>query len=99
MHPAFKGMRVCSAHLADIRTVIQNANGSRQSLFVPEESFELLARMQIARLEQPGLQCAEMVFNELRRVVMQCRPAELRRFTGLHERVIDVANEMLRTRP
>jgi dynamin 1-like protein len=52
--------------------------------------------MQIARLEQPALQCAEMVFNELRRIVMQCRPSELRRFTGLHERVLDVANEMLR---
>ena len=37
----------------DIRTAICNANGTRQSLFVPEISFDLLVRRQIARLEQP----------------------------------------------
>jgi Dynamin central region len=40
----------------DIRTAICNANGTRPSLFVPEMSFDLLVRKQIARLEQPGLQ-------------------------------------------
>ena len=40
----------------DIRTAIYNANGTRPSLFVPEMSFDLLVRKQIARLEQPGLQ-------------------------------------------
>ena len=40
----------------DIRTAICNANGTRLSLFVPEISFDLLVRRQIARLEQPGLQ-------------------------------------------
>uniref|UniRef100_A0A6U4DCU1 Dynamin-type G domain-containing protein n=1 Tax=Phaeomonas parva TaxID=124430 RepID=A0A6U4DCU1_9STRA len=38
-----------------IRTVIANAHGTRQSLFVPEISFDLLVKRQIARLEQPGL--------------------------------------------
>ncbi|CAN0243143.1 unnamed protein product, partial [Discosporangium mesarthrocarpum] len=38
----------------DIRTAIYNANGTRPSLFVPEMSFDLLARKQIARLEQVG---------------------------------------------
>ena len=37
----------------DIRTAICNANGTRQSLFVPEISFDLLVRRQITRLEQP----------------------------------------------
>lgn len=36
----------------DIRTAIYNANGTRPSLFVPEMSFDLLVRKQIARLEQ-----------------------------------------------
>jgi Dynamin central region len=44
----------------DIRTAICNANGTRPSLFVPEMSFDLLVRKQIARLEQPGLQ---VIFN------------------------------------
>jgi dynamin 1-like protein len=39
----------------DIRTAICNANGTRQSLFVPEISFDLLVRRQITRLEQPVL--------------------------------------------
>lgn len=39
----------------DIRTAIYNANGTRPSLFVPEMSFDLLVRKQIARLEQVGL--------------------------------------------
>jgi dynamin 1-like protein len=38
----------------DIRTAIANANGTRPSLFIPEISFDLLVRRQIARLEQPG---------------------------------------------
>lgn len=49
----------------DIRTAIRNATGPRPALFVPEVSFELLVRRQIAQLELPGLQCVEMVFDEL----------------------------------
>ncbi|RYY80546.1 hypothetical protein EON63_16715 [archaeon] len=33
----------------DIRTAIANANGTRPSLFVPEISFDLLVKRQIAR--------------------------------------------------
>ncbi|TMW56688.1 hypothetical protein Poli38472_006698 [Pythium oligandrum] len=81
----------------DIRTTIRNANGPRQSLFVPEVSFELLAKRQIARLEQPGLQCVDLVFDELQRVTSQCENMELSRFTELRDRVIEVVNSMLRS--
>tara|TARA_B110000971_G_C19675537_1_gene348655 strand:- start:110 stop:547 length:438 start_codon:yes stop_codon:yes gene_type:complete len=60
----------------DIRTAICNANGPRPSLFVPEISFDLLVRRQIARLEQPGLQCIDLVFDELQRMSSQCEPNE-----------------------
>ena len=53
----------------DIRTAIANANGPRPSLFVPEISFDLLVRKQIARLEQPGLQCVDLAFDEMQRMV------------------------------
>jgi len=46
----------------DIRTAIRNASGSRTSLFVPEASFEILAKRQIALLEQPGLECVEITY-------------------------------------
>ncbi|RHY12575.1 hypothetical protein DYB25_001390 [Aphanomyces astaci] len=81
----------------DIRTTIRNANGPRQSLFVPEVSFELLAKRQIARLEAPGLQCVDFVFDELQRVTSQCETVELTRFADLRDRVVEVVNSMLRT--
>jgi len=80
----------------DIRTAICNANGTRQSLFVPEISFDLLVRRQIARLEQPGLQCIDLVFDELQRMASQCETTELTRFPELRDRVLDVVNALLR---
>jgi len=64
---------------SDIRTAICNANGPRPSLFVPEISFDLLVRRQISRLEQPGLQCIDLVYDELQRMSSQCEPGELTR--------------------
>ena len=81
----------------DIRTAIRNANGPRQSLFVPEVSFEILSKRQIARLEQPGLQCVDLVFDELQRVTSQCETIELTRFADLRDRVVDVVNALLRS--
>lgn len=80
----------------DIRTAICNANGTRQSLFVPEISFDLLVRRQIVRLEQPGLQCIDLVFDELQRMAAQCETTELTRFPELRDRVLDVVNTLLR---
>lgn len=82
----------------DIRTAICNANGTRLSLFVPEISFDLLVRKQIMRLEQPGLQCIDLVFDELQRMASQCETTELTRFPELRDRVLDVVNQMLRKR-
>jgi hypothetical protein len=80
----------------DIRTAIANANGTRPSLFVPEISFDLLVRRQIARLEQPGLQCVDYVFDEMQRMALQCETPELSRFPELRERTFEIVNSMLR---
>lgn len=81
----------------DIRTAIANANGTRPSLFVPEISFDLLVRRQIARLEQPALQCVDFVFDEMQRISGQCETDELNRFPELRERVFEIVNNMLRS--
>lgn len=47
----------------DIRAAIVYAMGPRPSLFVPELSFEILVKRQIAFLEQPGLECANQVYE------------------------------------
>jgi dynamin 1-like protein len=80
----------------DIRTAIRNANGTRAALFVPEVSFELLVKRQIARLEQPGQQCVDLVFDELLRVTSHCQTLELRRFSPLRNRIVDAVTATLR---
>lgn len=48
---------------------ISNATGTRSSLFIPEEAFEQLVKMQIKVLEEPSLRCVDFVFDELQRIV------------------------------
>jgi len=55
---------------SDIQTAIKNAGALNPSLFVPEGAFEVLIRQQIARLLEPSLQCAQLVYEELRRMVI-----------------------------
>lgn len=80
----------------DIRTAIANANGIRPSLFVPEISFDLLVKRQIARLEQPGLQCADLVMEEMQRMIGQSETLELSRFPDLRDRTIEIVNQLLK---
>lgn len=81
----------------DIRTAISNANGPRAALFVPEVSFDLLVRRQIVRLEQPGLQCVDLVFAEMQRMAYQSDSGELDRFPHLRDRVFEIVNQILRS--
>lgn len=80
----------------EIRTTIMNANGTRRALFVPEISFDILVRRQIARLEQPGIQCVDLVYEELQRIAMQSEPKELTRFPFLRERMIECVSQLLK---
>jgi dynamin 1-like protein len=79
----------------DIRTALRNATGPRNSLFVPEAAFELLVKRQVARLLEPSLQCIDLVFEELQRIVSQLEAKELSRFSVLRERVLSVVNQLL----
>jgi dynamin 1-like protein len=80
----------------DIRTAIANANGTRPSLFVPEISFDLLVRRQIARLEQPGLHCVELILEEMQTMVRQSETLELARFPDLKDRALEIVDKLLR---
>lgn len=85
----------------DILTAIRNATGPRPALFVPEVSFELLVKRQIRRLEEPSLRCVELVHEEMQRIIQHCGTEvqqELMRFSKLHERIVDVVTQLLRTR-
>ncbi len=80
----------------EIRTTIMNANGTRRALFVPEISFDILVRRQIARLEQPGIQCVDLVYEELQRIAMQSEPKELTRFPFLRDRMVECVSQLLK---
>lgn len=82
----------------DILTAVRNATGPRPALFVPEISFELLVKKQIARLEDPCLRCVELVHEEMQRIIQQCGTSEMIRFPRLHEKIVDVVTLLLRKR-
>lgn len=80
----------------EIRATIRNAAGPRATLFVPEAAFEILVKKQVAQFEAPGLECAELVFDELTRLVSQCEVPEMQRFPKLREEMIGVFKEIVR---
>ena len=80
----------------EVRTTITNAMGTRRALFVPEIAFDILVRRQIARLESPGIECVDLVYEELQRIAAQSEPKELVRFPNLKERMVDVVSSLLK---
>jgi dynamin 1-like protein len=54
----------------DIRTAIQNSDGPKGPMFLPELPFEILVRRQISRLLDPSLQCANFIYDELVKVCL-----------------------------
>uniref|UniRef100_A0A7E4V250 dynamin GTPase n=1 Tax=Panagrellus redivivus TaxID=6233 RepID=A0A7E4V250_PANRE len=85
----------------EILTAIRNATGPRPALFVPEVSFELLVKRQIRRLEEPSLNCVDLVYEELLRIVQHCGieiQQEMQRFPRLYERINEVVSSVLSSR-
>ncbi|XP_071735387.1 dynamin-related protein 3A-like [Rutidosis leptorrhynchoides] len=79
----------------DIRTAIHNATGPRSALFVPEVPFQVLVRRQIARLLDPSLQCARLVYNELVKMSHNCLVHELQRFPYFKTRINEIVGNFL----
>ena len=79
----------------DIQTAIKNASAMNPSLFVPEGAFEVLVRQQIVRLLEPSLQCVNLVYEELRRLVLEIQLPELSRYYKLQSRMHDVMESVL----
>jgi dynamin 1-like protein len=80
----------------EVRMTIRNANGTRPALFVPEMAFDILVRRQITRLETPGVQCVDLVYEELQRIALQSQPTELTRYPTLRDRMSEVVSNLLR---
>ena len=62
---------------------------------MPEVAFEVLIRQQIARLLEPSLDCAHLVYKELRDIVGKIDLTEINRFQRLKYRISDVMERVL----
>ncbi|CDW73557.1 dynamin-1-like protein [Stylonychia lemnae] len=79
----------------DLKTAIRNASSLRPNLFVPEMAFEVLSKQQILRLESPSLQCVQLVYEELRRIVTEVDMPEFSRFQNLRKKIIEIMYQLL----
>ena len=85
---------------SDILHAISNAMGPRPALFVSEIAFELLVRKQIRQLLLPSLQCVELVYEELQRIIHYSLSAirDFQRFPVLRDNVNQVVTTLLKKR-
>ena len=83
---------------SDILHAISNAMGPRPALFVSEIAFELLVKKQIRLLLPPSLQCVDLVYEELQRIIQYClsQIRDFQRFPVLRERMNQVVMSLLR---
>ncbi|EMD34409.1 hypothetical protein CERSUDRAFT_117286 [Gelatoporia subvermispora B] len=83
----------------DIRTILYNSAGSTPSLFVGTQAFEVIVKQQIKRLEEPGLKCAQLVYDELIRILGQllAKIQAFRRYPALRERFNAVVVNFFKT--
>lgn len=79
----------------DIAMLIKNSAGVRHPLFVPENAFETLARRQIALLEEPALECADQVYDELRKLFDALEQRAFPQYHNLSDAVAESVNALL----
>uniref|UniRef100_A0A0K0EMI2 Dynamin GTPase n=1 Tax=Strongyloides stercoralis TaxID=6248 RepID=A0A0K0EMI2_STRER len=85
----------------DVLTAMRNSRGIKTSLYIPEECFELLVKQQIKRLEEPCLNCVDIVHEELIRLLQNCGiefQQEIYRFPVLGENINTILRELLKKR-
>jgi dynamin 1-like protein len=80
----------------DIRTAIRNANGLNHSLLIPEMAFELLVKQQISRLQEPSIECAHQIYEELRKILFGINIPEITRFDNLSNKIFEVMDTLLK---
>ena len=72
---------------ADISRSIRQATGPRSPLFVPEGSFDVLARQQIKLLRSHCVQAVDDVLGEMQRLIPACLPQAVLRYANLQARM------------
>ena len=83
---------------ADISRSIRQATGPRSPLFVPEGSFDVLARQQIKLLRSHCLAAVDDVLGEMQRLIPACLPQAVLRYANLQARMQQCTYKALQRR-
>jgi replication fork clamp-binding protein CrfC len=76
---------------------IKNIRGFRSGLFTPDEAFEYIVQMQIAKFEEPVMRCVDMVVSELLSIIHEAT-TKMKRFPLLRQATEDLLTQYLRER-
>eukprot|EP00828_Plagiopyla_frontata_P019822 TRINITY_DN2533_c0_g1_i6.p1 TRINITY_DN2533_c0_g1~~TRINITY_DN2533_c0_g1_i6.p1 ORF type:complete len:579 (-),score=112.53 TRINITY_DN2533_c0_g1_i6:168-1904(-) len=79
----------------EIRVAISNSNGIQPSLFIPEGAFQNLLKQQLMRLQPLSIQCSQLIFDELRRLIYQINIPEIQRFEIFNAEIYNVMDQVL----
>jgi len=79
----------------DIRIAMRNSKGAKTWLFIPEDTFEVLAKRQVQQLEPPSVQCVELVVAELQTLCGECELLDIRKYSNLPMEINNVVRGLL----
>jgi len=78
-----------------IRAEIENCQGMRSALIIPDAAFDNIVRKQIANLFGPSRRCVDLVYEELR-AICELSATSLSRYPVLRSRVSEFSVELLK---
>ncbi|CAF4167209.1 unnamed protein product [Rotaria sp. Silwood2] len=76
---------------------IKNIRGFRAGIFTPDEAFEYIVQMQIAKFEEPILTCVDMVISELKKIIHEVTN-KLKRYPFLQRVTEELLTQYLKER-
>lgn len=78
-----------------IRAEIENCQGMRSALIIPDAAFDNIVKKQIGKLYNPSRRCVDLVYEELR-AICDLSATSLMRYPALRSRVNDFSVELLK---
>lgn len=81
-----------------IINVLKNASGTSMGVFMPEQAFVHLVKIQLQQMEGPSLNCVNIIYEELVQNMYNLDEEishELRKYPKLMEKIFEVLQELL----
>uniref|UniRef100_A0AC34GP64 Dynamin GTPase n=1 Tax=Panagrolaimus sp. ES5 TaxID=591445 RepID=A0AC34GP64_9BILA len=85
----------------EVLSVIKNGAGLKPAMFIPEKSFDILVKKQMKRFKAPMINCVDLVYEELIRIIQHCGDEikqEMSRFPHLYNRIHKIVSTIISTR-